>query len=81
MSLRILIFLLVVTLLQSCSQRQQANVGLAWSTLDVFAGSYDSALPPIYGYKAAISGNGFDEDDYNEMEQELILFNQNKEHL
>ncbi len=78
MSLRILMFILVVTLLQSCSQRQEANIGLAWSTLEVMDGSYKSALPPIYEYKAAISGNGFDEDDYSKMEQELILFNQNQ---
>jgi hypothetical protein len=40
------------------------------------AGSYDSVLPPAYAYKRDNPDNGFDVDDYNALEQEVILFNQ-----
>ena len=78
MSLKTLIFLLTVTLLQSCSVREEANLNLVFDSLGVWAGiESDSALPPIYAYKSAIPNNGFDEDDYNKMEQEMILHNHN----
>jgi hypothetical protein len=79
MSLRTLMFLLVVTLLQSCSPREEANWNLVFNSLDYLTGTSDSVLPPIYAYRRDIPNNGFDEDDYNKMEQEMILFNQNNE--
>ncbi len=87
MSLKTLIFVLIVTLLQSCSSTDVATTrsGLNWnfvmSSISTMAGSYDSVLPPAYAYKRDNPDNGFGEDDYNELEQEMILFNQNKEHL
>ena len=76
MSLRTLMFLLVITLLQSCSLREEANWNLAFDSLDYLTGTSDSVLPPIYAYRRDIPNNGFDQDDYNKMEQEVILFNQ-----
>ncbi len=81
MSLKTLIFVLIVTLLQSCSSTDVATTrsGLNWNlvmgSLATMAGSYDSVIPPAYAYRRDIQGNGFGEDDYNELEQEVILFN------
>jgi hypothetical protein len=83
MSLKTLILILIVTLLQSCfsydeiTSRGDANWNLFYNSIDYLGGTSDSVLPPIYAYKRDILNNGFDEDDYNELEQEMILHNHN----
>ena len=84
MSLKTLMFLLTVTLLQSCSQREYTDSFLLFDAI-VSIGSPsvpdNSVLPPTFAYRRDISNNGFDEDDYNKMNQEMILFLNNQELL
>ena len=74
--------MLILALLQSCSSHKDAafwNLVLSPITSRITSG--DSVLPPIYAYKRDIQDNDFGEDEYNQMEQEMIIFNENKKRL
>ena len=70
--------LLILALLQSCSSHKDAAF---WNLVLSPITSGDSVLPPIYAYKRDIQDNDFGEDEYNQMEQEMIIFNENKKRL